>query len=126
MTRLREQVDNVSYHFGLGEREKEKVDADGHVLLTDNQARSLSRTKVMCTAVTMALTLLMVYNGASAAAMLNGNTMALGFKLSELLSKYKHMAKQEVARFVATSLVTQGISAGIFLLVITDLYSHEA
>ena len=120
------EVDNVSYQFGLSERAKESVDAHGHVLLTDEQARSLSQTKVMCTVVTMALTLLLVWNGASVAAMIYGGVMALGFKLSELLSKYKTMTKQEIATFVGVSVATFLLSFGLLLMVIMGLYSHEA
>ena len=74
----------------------------------------------------MVTTLAMVANGASVASMINGNTMAAGFKLSELLSKYKHMTKQEVASFVTVTIVTTFISVQILFNMIMGLYSHEA
>ena len=34
----------MSYHFGLGERAKERVDTHGHVMLTDEETRKLWHT----------------------------------------------------------------------------------
>eukprot|EP01052_Picozoa_sp_SAG31_P029800 SAG31_NODE_2997_length_4803_cov_4.274872_1_plen_524_part_00 len=38
-----------SYHIGLGERAKERVDTHGHVVLTNEEALMLARTKGLCT-----------------------------------------------------------------------------
>ena len=35
------EIDNMSYHLGLGERAKERVDTYAHVVLTDEEAKKL-------------------------------------------------------------------------------------
>ena len=42
-----------SYQYGLGERIRERVDAMGHVALTDKDASTLSRTKALCIVLTV-------------------------------------------------------------------------
>lgn len=65
------EVDNLSYKFGLGEREKERVDRNGHIALTDEEVVQLSRTKFLCIPITVVLTSWLITNGASVAAMLS-------------------------------------------------------
>eukprot|EP01051_Picozoa_sp_SAG22_P030274 SAG22_NODE_11655_length_475_cov_1.095745_1_plen_77_part_10 len=76
----------MSYHLGLGEREKERVDTHGHVILTDQEAKGLTRTKVLCTVTCVVGTMLLVHNGAIHAAKESGFYTVLIFKLSELAS----------------------------------------
>eukprot|EP01052_Picozoa_sp_SAG31_P027528 SAG31_NODE_2583_length_5435_cov_55.000000_4_plen_198_part_00 len=108
-------VDNLSYSFGLGERARERVDSCGHVDLTDAQARRLSRTKVLSVSVVLVVTLWLVDNGASVAAMLSGYGMALAFKLSELIATYGQMSHKDVAIFVVASFVVQWVSYNFFI-----------
>ena len=77
------EVDNMSYAFGLGEREKERVDTHGHIILNGDEARFLKRTKPVVVVVTVGFTLFFVQNGALAAAQTSGHLAALLFKLGE-------------------------------------------
>ena len=54
------EVDNMTFMFGLAEKQKERVDAYGHVQLREDEARQLARTKVLCVAATVAATLFFV------------------------------------------------------------------
>ena len=66
----------------------------------------------------LVVTLWLVDNGASVAAMLSGHGMALAFKLSELIATYSEMSRKDVAVFVATSLVVQWLSYMFFIYAI--------
>eukprot|EP01051_Picozoa_sp_SAG22_P007690 SAG22_NODE_550_length_9202_cov_30.666484_5_plen_83_part_00 len=66
------EVDNLSYVYGFGERDKERVDTYGHVVLTDADAWQLSRTKALCVTITVVFTVWLVQNGAMAASMMFG------------------------------------------------------
>ena len=111
-------VDNLSYSFGLGERARERVDSFGVVELNDSQAQRLHRTKMLSVSIVLVVTLWLVDNGASVAAMLSGHGMALAFKLSELIATYSEMSRKDVAVFVATSLVVQWLSYMFFIYAI--------
>ena len=50
----------MTFMFGLAEKQKERVDAYGHVQLRADEARQLARTKVLCVAATVAATLFFV------------------------------------------------------------------
>ena len=54
-----------SYQYGLAEDIKERVDAKGHVILTTDQAKLLSRTKVLCVTTVIVITNWMVMNRSS-------------------------------------------------------------
>jgi hypothetical protein len=109
-------VDNVTYQFGLDERERQRVDAFGHVELREEEISLLSRTKRLCIPITIIVTGWLVTNGASFAAMLSGALMALTFKLSVLATTYKQMSWKEVACSAATSLMIQVASLLIFMV----------
>ena len=106
------EVDNLAYAFGLGERERERVDTYGYVMLTDGEARMFGRTKVLCVTATVVYTLWMVWNGASVGALMSGGGVVMVFKLSELASTYKTKTVKEIAAFVAVTLVTQVAATG--------------
>lgn len=114
------EVDNLSYQFGLGEREKERVDTYGYVVLTDLEARQLSRSKAMCVVITVVFTLWLVDNGASIATIFSAALCALSFKLSELATTYKHKSGKEIAIFVAVSVVTQVLAVGVITESVLD------
>eukprot|EP01043_Picozoa_sp_COSAG02_P023757 COSAG02_NODE_1277_length_13502_cov_14.551593_10_plen_132_part_00 len=119
------EVDNLSYQFGLSEREKQRVDAFGHVVLSDSQARQLSRTKLLCVIITVFVTLWLVTNGAAVAAMISGGGMAFAFKISELFATRSIGEKwttAETARFVATTCAVQILSFSLFFGMLTHLY----
>jgi len=61
----------MSYHFGLGERAKERVDTHGHVMLTDEETRKLWHTKALCTVTSVVGTLWLVSNGAVVASIMS-------------------------------------------------------
>ena len=61
----------MSYHFGLGERAKERVDTHGHVILTDEETRKLWHTKALCTVTSVVGTLWLVSNGAVVASIMS-------------------------------------------------------
>eukprot|EP01046_Picozoa_sp_COSAG06_P086567 COSAG06_NODE_33152_length_494_cov_1.156962_1_plen_110_part_10 len=72
----------MSYHLGLGERAKERVDTYAHVVLTDEEAKKLLVTKALCTITCVVGTLWLVSNGAVVAALMSGFFTVLIFKLS--------------------------------------------
>jgi hypothetical protein len=111
-------VDNLSYNFGLGERAKERVDSCGHVHLNDSQAQRLSRTKVLSVAVVLVLTIWLVDNGASVAAMLSGHGMALLFKLSELVATYGQLSRKDIVVFIVLTFAVQWFSYMFFMYAI--------
>lgn len=76
------EIDNMSYQLVLGEREKERVDTHGHIILTDQEAKRLSHTKVLCISTCIVVTMLMTYAGAVVAAKSSAFTTVLLFKLS--------------------------------------------
>ena len=119
------EVDNLSYHFGLSERAKQRVDSFGYVELDDAQARQLSRTKAVCVLITVFVTLWLVTNGAATASMISGGGMAFGFKMSELLTTYSHMTRSQIAIFVATTFVVQAFSFGLFLSALAYQYDQH-
>ena len=90
------EVDNMSYHFGLSERQKQRVDTYGHVALTDPQAKQLSRTKSLVIGVTCFICVLMVSNRSMPAAMFSGWFAALIFKAAGLIFKYKMDSPKEL------------------------------
>jgi len=92
------------------------VDTHGHVMLDADEAQLLTRTKRLVLPITVVMTLWLVTNGASFAAMLCGALMALAFKLSELATTYKRMSRKEVAIFVGTSLLVQVVSLMLFTI----------
>ena len=108
-------VDNVTYQFGLDERERQRVDAFGHVELRDEEIRLLSRTKRLCVPITIIVTAWLVTNGASFAAMLSGSLMALAFKLSALATTYTQMSRKDAASSALTSLLVQAVSLLVFM-----------
>ena len=109
-------IDNVTYQFGIDERERQRVDAFGHVELREEELRLLSRTKRICIPVTMFVTAWLVTNGASFAAMLSGALMALLFKLSVLVTTYTQMSRKDVACSALTSLLVQVVSLLKFMV----------
>lgn len=110
------QVDNLSYHYGLSEREKERVDTYGHIMLTDAEAKKLSRTKVLVVAVTMVATVWLVLNASLPAACFGvGFVSPLLFKVSELISMHDAPAKEKVILGIK-AFVTQVLSTLIFIL----------
>ena len=42
------EVDNLSYKFGIGEAERQRVDEAGHVQMTNVETQRLSQTKTFC------------------------------------------------------------------------------
>lgn len=108
------QVDNLSYHYGLSEREKERVDTHGHIMLTDAEAKKLSRTKVLCVAVTMVTTIWLVLNSSLQAAVVSGGCSALLFKGSELISMPEASVKEKVI-FALKALLAQVLATILFV-----------
>ena len=106
------EIDNMSYHLGLGERAKERVDTHGHVIMTDDEVTKLTHIKALCTATSVIGTVWLVYNGAVVAALLSGFVTVLIFKLSELTSS---MTRVEKAVFVAKAFVAQIASMYCFV-----------
>ena len=100
------EVDNMSYMFGLGEKLKERVDTYGHVHLGDDEARQLSRTKVLCVVAAVGGTLFFVNNGATFATLMGAGVTVLVFKLSELATSYKRLSRVQIALFVSASLAS--------------------
>jgi len=108
------EIDNMTYHLGLGEREKERVDTRGHVILTDDEAKRLSHTKALCTVTCVIGTLWLVSNGAVVAAFLSGFFTVLIFKLSELATHSSKTVAQKVI-FVVKAFVMQIAAFGCFM-----------
>ena len=100
------EVDNMSYMFGLVEKQKERVDTYGHVQLREDEARQLARTKVLCVVATVASTIFSVNSGATVATLMVAGVTVLVFKLSELATKTKRLSRAEIALFVAASLAS--------------------
>ena len=90
------EVDNMSYHLGLSERQKQRVDTYGHVVLSDPQAKQLSFTKTMVISVTCFICVWMVSNRSMPAAMFSGWFAALIFKVGGLIVKYKMDSPKEL------------------------------
>jgi hypothetical protein len=104
----------MSYHLGLGERAKERVDTHGHVILTDEEAKRVSRTKALCTMTCVVGTLWLVSNGAVVAGMISGFFTVLIFKLSELFTS-SSLSRGQKAIFVAKAFVAQIASFACFM-----------
>jgi hypothetical protein len=107
------EIDNMSYHLGLGERAKERVDTHGHVVLTDEEAKALLVTKALCTVTCVVGTLWLVSNGAVVAALMSGFFTVLIFKLSELATLSSTRAQK--AALVAKAFVWQIASFAFFM-----------
>ena len=110
----------MSYHFGLGERAKERVDTHGHVMLTDEETKKLWHTKALCTVTSVVGILWLVSNGAVVAAFLSSFFTVFLFKLSELTSS---MAPAQKAIFVAKAFVAQIASMASFMSYIDTIRS---
>ena len=120
------EVDNLSFQLGLSEREKERVDTYGYVVLTDIEARQLSRTKALCVVITVVFTLWLVSNGASVATIISAALSALGFKLSELATTYQQKSRKEILLFIAASVVTQALSLSVLTFsILESLWWHD-
>jgi hypothetical protein len=114
------EIDNMSYHLGLGERAKERVDTHGHVILTDEEAKRLSHTKALCTITCVVGTLWLVSNGAVVAAFMSGFFTVLIFKLSELFTSSSLSCGQK-ATFAAKAFVAQILSFASFMSFIMEI-----
>lgn len=77
-------IDNLSYYYGLSERARERMDTVGHILLTDDDADKLSRTKIICVAVTIFFTMWAVQNQSMSGAFFLGCVLPGFFKLAEV------------------------------------------
>ena len=91
------EVDNMSYHLGLSERQKQRVDTYGHVVLSDQQAKQLSFTKTLVIGVTCVICVWMVLNRSFVAAVFSGFFAPLIFKIGGLIVKYKMDSPKELA-----------------------------
>ena len=107
-------IDNMSYTHGLGERAKERVDQNGHVVLTDEECTQLSRTKILCTVTCVIGPVWLVHNGAIWGAMLSGAACALIFKLSELASTWGSLTPRQMGVFVVKAFASQWMSLIMF------------
>jgi hypothetical protein len=92
-------------------------------VLNDEQARRLSRTKVIVVVVTIFATLWLVDRGAAFGAMLSGGGTVMVFKLSELVTTYENMSCKQIATFVAITLVVQAISMAVFIMTVTTQFN---
>jgi hypothetical protein len=108
-------IDNMSYHCGLGERAKERVDQNGHVTLTDEECTQLSRTKMLCTVACVLVPCFLVDNGAIYAALMSGAGCALIFKLSELAFSWGSLTPKQRVIFGAKAVIGQIISLQMFM-----------
>eukprot|EP01046_Picozoa_sp_COSAG06_P014147 COSAG06_NODE_869_length_11861_cov_37.817463_4_plen_127_part_00 len=100
------EVDNLSYQYLLGERARERVDAAGHVLLTDDEAEKLSRTKALCVVATIVMILWAVENASMTGAFFLGTVAPGFFKLAEVASM-KGSSREEIAVVVAKTVACQ-------------------
>jgi hypothetical protein len=119
------EVDNMAYAIGLGERQRERVDTYGYVLLTDEEARTFSRTKLLCITATVFYTFYMVWNGASVGAILSGGIVPAVFKVSELASTYKTRTGKEIATFIVVTLGTQFACMGVMMFMLVQWYRES-
>lgn len=103
-------IDNMSFHFGLGERAKERVDEFGHITLTNVEATQLTVTKALCTVTCIVAGVWLVSNGALWAALQFGAVCAVIFKLSELLATWVSMTLSQRAFFFAKTIAAQYLS----------------
>ena len=108
------EIDNMSYHLGLGERAKQRVDQCGHVVLTDDEAAQLSRTKALCTLACVFGAVLLVANGALWACLMAGAVCALVFRLSELATTWTSLSNHDRAIFIAKTIGGQLASVVCF------------
>ena len=83
-------------------------------MLTDAEAKKLSRTKVLCVAVTMVTTVWLVLNSSLPAAVASGFFSALLFKASELVSMPEATATEKVI-FAIKAFVAQVLSTIFFV-----------
>ena len=102
----------MSYHLGLGERAKERVDQLGHIIMTEQEVKHLAWMKAICTVTCVLSSVWFVQNGAVFAAILAGAVCALIFKLSELVTSSKTL--QQKAGFVIKAVVAQMASVAFF------------
>lgn len=73
--------------------------------------------------ITVVFTVLLVQNGASAAAMMYGQLAAFLFKMSELIPLYKSKTGQDIATFVGVAMFAQFLSFGVLNLALME-FTH--
>ena len=117
------QVDNLAYHYGLSENARQRVDTFAHVTLNTDEAQMLSRTKVLVVVITLVGTIFLVTNGASVGAMGTGVLLAMLFKLSELAAMYRRLSTEEIAVFVAVSILFCVLGSALFLANVWSWYT---
>eukprot|EP01052_Picozoa_sp_SAG31_P023677 SAG31_NODE_1967_length_6785_cov_7.007329_7_plen_508_part_00 len=114
------EVDNLSYKFGLGERARERVDAVGHVILSDEDAKMLTRTKKLC----IVLTIFVIFGGvlfqSVPASLMWSQFAALSYKLSEVASM-RTASRTDIAKDVAKAIAAQillGVGGAMLSIII--------
>jgi hypothetical protein len=111
------EVDNMSYHFFLSEKARERVDRAGHVRLTDAESKKLSRTKVLCTTITVVGVATTIYFRAAFGAAMGGMAMSFFFKASEVISMQGSSPKNTIVH-LAKAFGFQILAANAFMIFI--------
>mgnify|MGYP007025850138 CR=1 FL=1 len=112
---------NMTYHFGIGERAKERVDKAGHVVLTTSETWKLSRTKVFSTTITVIGITVSVQYGSPFGSVLIATVATLLCKLSELLS----MPEAKLSEKSAFLAIAVGSQLGGFVLFVAIIVAAE-
>ena len=117
------QVDNLSFQFALSERDRQRVHARGHIMLSKSEAAQIAFSKKVCIAYTVLCTTGFVWNKSLPGAMFSGAYAGVVFKLSELAEKRKSMSPKEIALFIAVSIVSAIAAFAVYMTIFFPTYS---
>eukprot|EP01052_Picozoa_sp_SAG31_P065133 SAG31_NODE_23957_length_492_cov_0.982188_1_plen_116_part_10 len=107
----------MTYNFGIGERQRQRVDEAGHLLLTDLETWKLSRTKAFSIVIIVIGIGTGVGYGSPFGTAAIGALTVLLCKLSELLSMPDATLKEKLS-FLAVSIGSQLIGFQLLFAII--------
>ena len=116
-------MDNLSFQFALSERDRQRVHARGHVVLTSSEGAQIAFSKKVCIVYTVMCTTFFVWNKSLAGAMFSGAYAGVVFKLSELAETRKSMSPKELVLFIAVSIVSAFAAFAFYMLLFVRTYS---
>lgn len=116
LDRFLTEVDNLSYHFGIGEKARERVEEAGHVELTDTETRRLTRTKSLCGILIFGGIMIAIVGRVAWGAIMTSAVIAVLCKASELLSREDWSTRQKL-QFLGGCTLFQVVGGSVFLAV---------
>jgi hypothetical protein len=96
------EIDNLSFHLGLSETAKARVEETGRITLTPLEARTLAMTKPLQVTFIMVHVMRCVHGREIPASILSSSFTILAGKLVEVLVLFDQ-PKKNIAKFIARS-----------------------